>query len=132
MRRNYLYGISFDSGKSDFILAKDWIYSHTKGAPFAIHLSTVYHSHLKTVHITFGSLNASNQSYDIEKALFFRTIIDMIGCSHQYLFDSFLVVTTSRCISIVFSQYVSCWFCALQFLCAAKNHGFFKKSPMKA
>lgn len=86
--QNYLYGITFDSSMSGFILAKDRIHFQTKGAPFAVHLITVCHSHLKTIHITFGSLNASNQSCDIEKALFFRTVTDMIECSRQYLFDS--------------------------------------------
>jgi len=74
---------TFYSSKSNFILAKDRIHLQTKGAAFAVHLITVRHSHLKTVHITFGSLNASNQSCDIEKALFFRTVTDMIGCSHR-------------------------------------------------
>ena len=117
-----------DGHKSGPILAKNRIYLQTEGAPFAIHLVTIYHSHLKTIQITFGSLNASNQSYDIEKAFFFRTVTDMIGCSHRYFFDSFWVVTTVQCISIGFYQYISCWFCALQFLCAAINHGFSKRS----
>jgi hypothetical protein len=80
--RDDQYGIFFVSGESDFIVAKNWICFQTKGTPFAIHLVTVYHSHLKTVCITFGSLNASNQRNDIEKALLFRTVFDMIGCSH--------------------------------------------------
>ena len=111
-----------DGHKSGPILAKNRIYLQTEGAPFAIHLVTIYHSHLKTIQITFGSLNASNQSYNIEKALFFKTVIDMIGCSHRYFFDSSWVITTIQCMSIVFfSTCIMLILCFTISLCSEKS-----------
>jgi hypothetical protein len=111
--QNHLYGTSFNSNKSGFILAKGRIYLQTRGAPFAIHLITVYYSHLKTVQITFGSLNASNQGCDIEITLSFGTFPNMLGFSHGYLSVSFRAATAIQSIFIVFCQHTSGKFYAL-------------------
>jgi hypothetical protein len=129
--KNYLYGISFDSSKSGFILAKDRIYFQTKGAPFAIRLITVYRSHLKTARITFGSLNASNQSCDIEKTLFFRVVADMIGRSPRYLSISLCSATVTQSIFIVFCRHTSGKFFYLTILLYSEKSWIFKKIPLK-
>jgi len=113
-------------------LSKTGLYFQTKSAPFAIHLITVYHSHLKTVHMTFGSLNASNQGCDIEIILFFRTFPLTLGCSHRYLSIFLWAITATQSIFIVFCQHTSGKFCVLQFLCATRKSWIFKKSPLKA
>jgi hypothetical protein len=52
----------------------------------------------------------------------------MIGRSHRYLSIFLWAATVTQSIFIVFCQHTSGKYFTLQFFCAAKNHGFSKRS----
>ena len=57
----------------NFTFPQSRIHFQAERAPFTAHLITIYHSHSKTVHISFSALNASNQGCHVKKTLFFST-----------------------------------------------------------
>lgn len=65
--------------KLGLVFAQDLMPFQTVGTPLAINVIAIGHPLPETIHVTFGTLNTSNQSCDIQKILLFSIRFHVSG-----------------------------------------------------